>query len=136
MSFQDIENGGKLPTFGLNSSLQNPSQAVAAGIFQINTAVDIFRRLVDAIGTSQDTPEPRQKMHKTRLRIGQLVKETSAKLRVLSDYDHGSNKAEDAKVARDFQAVLQDFQKVQRLAAERESAYLSSSPPTSFPSRF
>nr|DAD34045.1 TPA_asm: hypothetical protein HUJ06_004685 [Nelumbo nucifera] len=139
MSFQDIENGGKLPTAGRSSSSQNPSQAVAAGIFQINTAIAVFRRLVDAIGTSKDTPEHRQKIHNARQRIGQLVKETSAKLRALSDSDHGSNvspskKVEDAKLARDFQTTLQDLQKVQQLAAERESAYSPSAPPTSFPS--
>ncbi|CAL8992983.1 unnamed protein product, partial [Prunus brigantina] len=40
----------------------SPSQAVAAGIFQINTAVSTFRRLVDAIGTAKDTPDHRQKL--------------------------------------------------------------------------
>lgn len=29
----------------------------------------------------------------------------------------------DAKLAKDFQAVLKEFQKAQRLAAERETAY-------------
>ncbi|XP_043693757.1 syntaxin-22-like [Telopea speciosissima] len=135
MSFQDLQNGGKTSSVGRSSS-QNPSQAVAAGIFQINTAVAGFRRLVDAIGTSKDTPEHRQKLHNSRQRIGQLVKETSAKLKSLSDSDHASNvnprkKVEDAKLARDFQATLQDFQKAQQLAAERESAYAPSIQPTS-----
>lgn len=55
MSFQDLQNSGK------RSSRQTPppSQAVAASIFQINTAVAGFRRLVDAIGTSKDTPDLR-----------------------------------------------------------------------------
>ncbi|OVA09718.1 Target SNARE coiled-coil domain [Macleaya cordata] len=131
MSFQDLENGGRSSSSVRRSSSQNPSQAVAAGIFQINTAVSSFRRLVDVIGTSKDTPEHRQKLHSTRQRIGQLAKETSAKLKALSDSDHNtdvnpSKKIEDAKLARDFQATLQDFQKVQQLAAERESAYTPS----------
>ncbi|XP_043707698.1 syntaxin-22-like isoform X1 [Telopea speciosissima] len=135
MSFQDLQNDGKTSSVGRSSS-QNPSQTVAAGIFQINTAVAGFRRLVDAIGTSKDTPDHRQKLHNSRQRIGQLVKETSAKLKSLSDSDHASNvnprkKVEDAKLARDFQATLQDFQKAQQLAAERESAYAPSIQPTS-----
>ncbi|XP_042481151.1 syntaxin-22-like [Macadamia integrifolia] len=135
MSFQDLQNDGKTSSVG-QTSFQNPSQAVAAGIFQINTSVSGFRRLVDAIGTSKDTPEHRQKLHNSRQRIGQLVKETSAKLKALSDSDHASNvnprkKVEDAKLARDFQATLQDFQKAQQLAAERESAYAPSIQPTS-----
>lgn len=60
MSFQDLQNSGRRkPT---SSSSASPSQAVAAGIFQINTAVASFRRLVDAVGTVKDTPDHRQKL--------------------------------------------------------------------------
>lgn len=34
-----------------------------------------------------------------------------------------SKKIADAKLAKDFQSVLREFQKAQRLAAERETAY-------------
>lgn len=34
-----------------------------------------------------------------------------------------SKKIADAKLARDFQTVLKEFQKAQRLAAQRETAY-------------
>ncbi|KMT07835.1 hypothetical protein BVRB_6g146470 [Beta vulgaris subsp. vulgaris] len=136
MSFQDIRNGGGRPTSSSRSMSQTPSQSVAAGIFQINTAVSAFRRLVDALGTSKDTPSHRQKLHDTRQRVLQLVKDTSAKLKSLSDSDHASDvsqskKIEDAKLARDFQATLQEFQKVQQLASERESTYMPSGAPTS-----
>ncbi|XP_057530821.1 syntaxin-22-like [Amaranthus tricolor] len=136
MSFQDIRNGGGRPASSSRSSTQSPSQAVAAGIFQINTAISAFRRLVEAIGTSKDTPDHRQKLHNTRQRILQLVKDTSAKLKSLSDSDHAadvsqSKKIEDAKLARDFQATLQEFQKVQQLASERESTYMPSGAPNS-----
>ncbi|KAI3442398.1 uncharacterized protein J3R85_001141 [Psidium guajava] len=132
MSFQDVQNGAR----PASSRSQSPSQAVAAGIFQINTAVAGFRRLVDAIGTAKDTPDHRQKLHNTRQRILQLVKDTSAKLKALSESDHDSRvnpskKIEDAKLARDFQNTLQEFQKVQQLAAERESSYAPSGPPPS-----
>ena len=60
MSFQDLQNGAKPSSSSLSRT--SPSQAVAAGIFQINTAVAGFRRLVDAIGTSKDTPDHRQKL--------------------------------------------------------------------------
>lgn len=58
MSFQDVQNGAR----PASSRSQSPSQAVAAGIFQINTAVAGFRRLVDGIGTAKDTPDHRQKL--------------------------------------------------------------------------
>ncbi|KAK7377714.1 hypothetical protein VNO80_03145 [Phaseolus coccineus] len=122
MSFQDIQGGPHPPS----CRSQSPAQAVAAGIFQINTAVATFRRLVDAVGTVKDTSEHRQKLHNTRQRILQQVKDTSAKLKSLSESDHDANsnasqKIEDAKLARDFQTTLQEFQKVQQLASERES---------------
>lgn len=43
---------------------------------------------------------------------------------------------EDAKIARDFQAILQDYQKLQQLAAERESAYTPLASSSSLPRRF
>ncbi|CAH2060571.1 unnamed protein product [Thlaspi arvense] len=44
--------------------------SVASGIFQINTGVSTFQRLVNTLDTPKDTPELR---YKTRLHIGQLV---------------------------------------------------------------
>ncbi|GAV74967.1 Syntaxin domain-containing protein/SNARE domain-containing protein [Cephalotus follicularis] len=133
MSIQDVQS-----TSSSKTQSQSQSQAVAAGIFQINTAVAAFRRLVDAIGTAKDTPDHRLKLHNTRQRILQLVKETSAKLKALSESDHQINanvnpskRIEDAKLARDFQSTLQEFQKVQQLASERESTYSPSLPPPS-----
>ncbi|KAJ9132916.1 hypothetical protein P3X46_033734 [Hevea brasiliensis] len=135
MSFQDLQNGKRPPSSASGMS-RSPSQAVAAGVFQINTAVAGFRRLVDAIGTAKDTPEHRRKLHNTRQRILQLVKDTSAKLKSVSESDHDINvnpskKIEDAKLARDFQTTLQEFQKVQKLASERESTYSPSLPASS-----
>ncbi|KAK9120515.1 hypothetical protein Syun_018132 [Stephania yunnanensis] len=129
MSFQDLEAGRPLaPRRGYMNGKQDPTQAVAAGVFQINTAVSTFQRLVNTLGTPKDTPELREKLHKTRLHIGQLVKDTSAKLKQTSETDQytvvsASKKIADAKLAKDFQAVLKEFQKAQRLSAERETAY-------------
>ncbi|PON77546.1 t-SNARE, partial [Parasponia andersonii] len=66
--------------------------------------------------------------HKTRLQIGQLVKDTSSKLKQACEIDQHTQistakKIADAKLAKDFQSVLKEFQKAQRLAAERETAY-------------
>ncbi|CAI0471070.1 unnamed protein product [Linum tenue] len=131
MSFQDLESGRTLGGVGrrdLRNGKQDATQAVASGIFQINTAVSTFQRLVNTLGTPKDTPELREKLHKTRLHIGQLVKDTSARLKQASDVDHHSGvdqrkKIADAKLAKDFEAVLKEFQKAQRLSAERETAY-------------
>ncbi|KAL2965852.1 hypothetical protein AAZX31_16G084800 [Glycine max] len=142
MSFQDIEAGRPFGSRrGLMNGKQDPTQAVAAGIFQINTAVSTFQRLVNTLGTPKDTLDLREKLHKTRLHIGQLVKDTSAKLKQASDIDHhaevnASKKIADAKLAKDFQAVLKEFQKAQRLAAERETAYTPFVPQAVLPSSY
>ncbi|KAF7829200.1 syntaxin-22 [Senna tora] len=154
MSFQDIEAGRPFASRrDLINGKQDPTQAVASGIFQINTAVSTFQRLVNTLGTPKDTPELREKLHKTRLHIGQLVKDTSAKLKQASELDHhvevnvsldlnhcfiftASKKIADAKLAKDFQAVLKEFQKAQRLAAERETAYTPFVPQAVLPSSY
>lgn len=131
MSFQDLEAGRPISSSRRGhpaNGKQDPSQAVVSGVFQISTAVSSFQRLVNTLGTPKDTPELREKLHKTRLHIGQLVKDTSAKLKQASETDHyaevsASKKVADAKLAKDFQLVLKEFQKAQRLAAERETAY-------------
>ncbi|CAH2034895.1 unnamed protein product [Thlaspi arvense] len=134
MSFQDLEAGTPLRSQrNLINGKKDGTQAVASGIFQINTAVSTFQRLVNTLGTPKDTPELRDKLHKTRLHIGQLVKDTSAKLKEVSETDHHqdvvqSKKIADAKLAKDFEAVLKEFQKAQRIAAERESTYTSFDP--------
>ncbi|XP_076959148.1 syntaxin-22-like isoform X3 [Bidens hawaiensis] len=142
MSFQDIEAGRPLNSRRNNNVLrkQDPTQAVASGIFQINTAVATFQRLVNSLGSPKDTPELREKLHKTRLHIGQLVKDTSDKLKQASETDHtagvsASKKITDAKLAKDFQTVLKEYQKAQRLSAERETAYTPFVPQSSLPSR-
>ncbi|KAL7162255.1 hypothetical protein ACSBR2_042688 [Camellia fascicularis] len=65
MSFEDIEVGRPLNSrrdpFNGN---QDPTQAVASGIFQINTAVSTFQRLVNTLGTPKDIPQLREKLLK------------------------------------------------------------------------
>ncbi|XP_077253961.1 syntaxin-22-like [Tasmannia lanceolata] len=142
MSFQDLESGRPMTLRrDLINGKQDPTQAVASGVFQINTAVSTFQRLVNSVGTPKDTPVLREKLHKTRLHIGQLVKDTSTKLKQASDADQhtevsASKKVTDAKLAKDFQAVLKEFQKAQRLAAERETAYSPFVPQAVLPSSY
>ncbi|KAG2244374.1 hypothetical protein Bca4012_014311 [Brassica carinata] len=149
MSFQDLEAGRGGRPLASSSNInggggrRDTTQAVASGVFQINTAVSSFHRLVNTLGTPKDTPVLRDKLHKTRLHIGQLVKDTSVRLKEASETDHQRGvdqrkKIVDAKLAKDFQSVLKEFQKAQRLAAERETVYAplftSPSPPSSFTS--
>lgn len=65
MSFQDLEAGrgrSRKTNGGGGGGRQDSTQAVASGIFQINTGVSTFQRLVNTLGTPRDTPELRDKL--------------------------------------------------------------------------
>ncbi|KAK6787842.1 hypothetical protein RDI58_016367 [Solanum bulbocastanum] len=141
MSFEDLESGSSLYVQGGSGSwerltkqvITNPSasdnrQSTVVGVFQINTALTNFQRLVNTLGTPKDTLQLRHKLHSTRQQIGELIKETSAKLKKAIESNRHSQssvtkKIADAKLAKDFQSVLKKFQKAQQLAAQREAAY-------------
>ncbi|XP_042444633.1 syntaxin-22-like [Zingiber officinale] len=136
MSFQDLESGRPLIV-----RRQDSTQAVAAGLFQITTSVRNFERLVSTIGTPKDTPDLREKLHNARLHIGQLVKDASTKLKQATETDHlseasTSKRITDAKLAKDFQNILKEYQKLQRLAAERETAFAPLVPQAVLPPRY
>ncbi|KAM0950324.1 putative syntaxin domain-containing protein [Dioscorea sansibarensis] len=120
MSFED---------FGSSTSRNSAGGAkadVAAGIFQTATAVAGFRRLVDSIGSAKDSPEHRWTLQEARKRIAHLVKETSLKLKVFFDANVDARltkRTDEEKLARDFQKVLLDYQKAQKLAIQKEAAY-------------
>ncbi|AEE31458.1 syntaxin [Arabidopsis thaliana] len=87
-----------------------------------------------ALGSSNSTGG-----HKKMLLIGQLVKDTSANLREASETDHRrdvaqSKKIADAKLAKDFEAALKEFQKAQHITVERETSYIPFDPKGSFSS--
>ncbi|KAL8519713.1 hypothetical protein ACS0TY_010591 [Phlomoides rotata] len=126
MSFQDLESGALALQGGQRHIEQGPSsRALAAGVFKINTAVAGYKRLVNCIGTPKDTADLRHKLRKTRLQIRELVKETSAELDHVRETNkftevNATKKIADAKLTKDYESILREFQKVQLLAAEKE----------------
>ena len=72
MSFQDLEAGNGVRGAPRRNGRAagaaagaGASQAVASGVFQINTAVASFQRLVNTLGTPKDTPDLRERMYVT-----------------------------------------------------------------------
>ncbi|KAL9164236.1 hypothetical protein ABFS82_06G092200 [Erythranthe guttata] len=132
MSFQDLESGRR-PMCIHQIDHRDPSRPVAAGVFKINTAVSAYKRLVSTIGTPKDTPELRRKLRKTRLEIGQTVNETSAALDLLRETDKSPRvdarkKIGHAKLTKDYEAVLKEFEKAQVLEAERDTNFAAHPP--------
>ncbi|KAI3950058.1 hypothetical protein MKW98_008503 [Papaver atlanticum] len=115
-SFQDLEAGGTFASKRRDSI--NRKQDLKQAVFKINTSVTSFKLLVLNLGTSKDTPQLRQKLRSTRLQIAQLLKDTLANLKQADDTDQcievGARKkiaADVNKLAKDFESVLQEFQK-------------------------
>lgn len=141
MSFEDLESGRPLYVQGgdgswgrqtkqaiTNLSDSDNRQSIVVSVFQINTALTNFQRLINTLGTPKDTLQLRHKLHSTRQQIGDLIKGTSAQLKQTIESNRYSQssatkKIADAKLAKDFQSVLKKFQKAQQLAAQREAAY-------------
>ncbi|CAM6009257.1 unnamed protein product [Sphagnum balticum] len=137
MSFEDIEIGGRRSGNSVSRTEllvqqqqqgSSSSDGVVAGVFRINTSVSSFRRLVNMLGTPKDTPSLREKLHAVEQNISLLVEETVARLKEENETDHLSSastgkKLRDAKLAKDFQAVLLEFQGAQKLAQSREKAF-------------
>lgn len=132
MSFEDIETGAVASVL----PKQERSDVVAAGIFRINTSVSTYKRLVNTLGTARDNHALREKLHATEQKISQQVEETVAKLKEANETDHTasastSKKVRDAKLAKDFQAVLLEFQSAQKAAQSRQRKYAPVLPPVS-----
>lgn len=75
MTFEDLESGRSLYIQGESGSWERQTkqaipnlsasdnrQSIAAGVFQINTALTNFQRLVDTLGTPKDTIQLRHKL--------------------------------------------------------------------------
>ncbi|KAG0596547.1 hypothetical protein M758_UG264500 [Ceratodon purpureus] len=132
MSFEDIEIGGSG-----GGGKQDRSDGVAAGVFRINTSVSTYKRLVNTLGTQRDNHALRERLHATEQKIGKLVEETMARLKEENEADHlvsssTAKKIWDAKLAKDFQSVLQEFQTARKVAQSRQRKYAPVLPPASW----
>nr|GMC68236.1 syntaxin-22-like isoform X1 [Ipomoea batatas] len=117
-----------------DDDLEGGPQSARAGVFRIHTAVAGFRRLiVNTIGTPNDNLHLRQRLQSSRVQIGQLVKETSAKLKPVAN-NHEQNhpvlktyfqlqpppveEIANAKLAKDVQSVLREQEVILQLENE------------------
>ncbi|XP_074365157.1 syntaxin-22-like isoform X1 [Apium graveolens] len=142
MSFEDLEWGEASPKHFNVTQTTTPSssKAVVTGVFKINTAVASFVRLHNSLTTPKDTVHLRHKLHKSRLQIRQLVKETLAKLKEASEVDEhtevgDAKRIANARLAKDFESVVREFEKAQQLAAEKELGFAPFVPEEVLPSR-
>ena len=130
MSFQELNRGagrtgGGPRTGGADGSGGNGEyQAAVSQVFQMSTSLTSLRRMVDMLGGPKDTVELRQRASELKEKISHLAKGVTASLHKLQSPEAASSVPGDAKVAvaklaSDFEAVLKEFQRVQKLLADR-----------------
>ncbi|RZB47332.1 Syntaxin-21 [Glycine soja] len=118
MSFQDIQTGPN-PSSRRN---QSPSQAVAAGIFQINTAVAAFRRLVDGVGTVKDTPEHRQKLYQ-QANVATIAEVKTPKTLTLGQQLHSGSGEESVGIDVESQPFIREQKRQEILLLDNEISF-------------
>lgn len=95
----------------------------------MSTQVAGFRALVDALGTAKDTRELRTKIATERENISKQARDANAKLKTLgremdSVAPAATVKAVHSRLISDLQGVLKEFQRAQRLCAEKEMQFV------------
>lgn len=88
--------------------------------FQLTTRVAAYRRMVDLLGTRKDTMTHRENLRGVGEDVSVLAKRAAHVLR--GHKPQGKRqKSRHRKLTRDVQQVLEEFQKAQRLCAERKA---------------
>eukprot|EP00112_Aurelia_sp_Birch-Aquarium-sp1_P000214 Seg1018.16 transcript_id=Seg1018.16/GoldUCD/mRNA.D3Y31 product=Syntaxin-7 protein_id=Seg1018.16/GoldUCD/D3Y31 len=104
------------------------SNAISNNIQTMTKYVAAIQRMVQQIGTSRDVPELFDDLQAKQRDTSKLAKETSDYLKHLGFLDGGSpqeqrqRRIQQDKLRDNFSNVLNNFQKAQRLAAEKEKA--------------
>ncbi|KAF2925868.1 hypothetical protein DAI22_06g084800 [Oryza sativa Japonica Group] len=134
MSFQDLLRDMEA---GVLQPAAPPAQEVAHGVFQLNTKVEALRYMAGALGTPRDTPSLRGRLRGTRAGIKRLATSTSQALRQAAAADDDDESVSScSKLAMDFEAAVNEYQKIERriAAVERQetaaAARRSPPPPT------
>ncbi|KAG0243419.1 t-SNARE [Mortierella sp. GBAus27b] len=119
------ERGGpdSRPDVGL-LGYQTKIKQISQQVFRINTNVTSIQRLVGFLGTLKDSQDVRTKLQDVTEQTRNLVRETSQDIKDLNKFDAAGKKLETQKVSKDFSKVLVEFQKIQRVSAEKQRDFV------------
>ncbi|XP_035698799.1 syntaxin-12-like isoform X2 [Branchiostoma floridae] len=115
-----------------SSEFTRLTQCVSSNVQKITSNVSQVQRMVNQLGTAQDTHELRDKLHQMQHYTNQLAKDTNKYLKDLSNLPSPSSQSEQKqrkmqreRLTNDFSTALNNFQTVQRRAAEKERESVS-----------
>ncbi|XP_076462684.1 syntaxin-7-like [Babylonia areolata] len=125
----DSYQGGAGARDSAGSDFTSLSQKIAQNIQKITQNVTLVKNLVAQIGTPQDSEEVRTRVEQTIHYTNQLHKETSSKLKELSQLhlppstpEHRQWKMQKERFTEEFSNLLKSFQAVQRDAVDKMRA--------------
>jgi len=98
------------------------SQSAVNNLQKMKAAVNSMRKAEPRIGTKKDTAELRSGLARSREEVTALARETTALLRSLQVGGAGppQQRAQQQKLAKEFQCVLRDYKSASRSTAEQE----------------
>lgn len=122
---------------GYNNSYQNSSSAretefqrlaqnIGTNIQKIQQSVSSMQRMITQIGTPQDSNQLQNQLHQIQHYTQQLAKDSSKQLKELNNYppedalDPRQWKLQRERLQADFTKALDNFQRAQRSAAQKE----------------
>ncbi|XP_066273385.1 syntaxin-7-like isoform X2 [Branchiostoma lanceolatum] len=115
-----------------SSEFTRLTQSASSNVQKITSNVSQVQRMVNQLGTAQDTHELRDKLHQMQHYTNQLAKDTNKYLKDLSNLPNPSSQSEQRqrkmqrdRLTNDFSTALNNFQTVQRRAAEKERESVS-----------
>lgn len=121
--FSSYHNGGP----GREREFQSLAQTICTNIQKISQNVSSMQKMVNQLGTPQDSQQHKAKLHEIEHYTNMLAKDTSANLKELSGItiasspsDERQRKMQKERLTEEFMTALNTFQKTQRWAAQKE----------------
>lgn len=121
------QNGNQMS----DQDFQKLATTVATSIQKISQNVASMQRMVNQIGTAQDSPELRKQFHSLQHYTQQLAKDTKCYIKDLSTYTSPSQseqrqrKMQRERLQDEYTTVLNKFQLIQRSTAQKEKEQIN-----------
>ncbi|KAM4693565.1 syntaxin-7 [Discoglossus pictus] len=105
------------------------AQTISANIQKITQCSSEIQRIVNQLGTVQDTAELRAQLQQKKQYTNKLAKETDKCMKDFGslplESDQRQRKLQKDRLVNEFTAALTNFQKIQRQAAEKERDFVA-----------
>lgn len=128
--YSSYQSGGQSYSYSENENeFARLSKSVSNNIQKMVKNVAELQRMVQHIGTAKDSTDLRDKLHEIQHYTNQLAKDTTSYLKELAHFpqpasasDQRQRKMQNERLRSEFSDALNNFQTVQRTAAEKERA--------------